>query len=348
MKRKVRLSELLLPAEATIEAAASTPTKEVSSPQVQPTPTAPFQERRAASGAVRAMGLDLDRLTSEARRAHELERQTQNGEVVVDLEPSQIDPSFAQDRMARTEDADYRRLVESIQTHGQQVPILVRPHPTDAGRYQVAFGHRRLAAVAEIGRRIQAVVRPLSDVDLVIAQGKENAERRNLTFIERAFFAADLEARGFDRTTLNTALAAHPTEMARYLTVARLVPRWLAEAIGPAPKAGRPRWMELAALLETSGVPDTLRSLVERHDFRAARTDQRFEMALVGLRAPRTGPEPQTYLDRHGRVILRLEPLAATTRVTVLETVKPGFSAFLADRLPQLIVEFEESSTEAE
>ena len=347
MKRKVRLSELLLPEEAASQTAAQ-PNAEIDASPPQAGFPGAGPERRPSSGAVRAMGLDLERLTSEAGRAHELERQTQNGELVVDLDPAQVDPSFAHDRMARTDDTDYRRLVDSIQTHGQQVPILVRPHPDEAGRYQVAYGHRRLAAVAEIGRRVRAVVRPLSDVDLVIAQGKENAERRNLTFIERAFFAADLEARGFDRTTLNTALAAHPTEMARYLAVARSIPRWLAEAIGPAPKAGRPRWKELAGLLETSGVSDSLRALVERPDFRTAPSDRRFEMALSGLRAPRIALDLQTFLDCEGRVILRLEPLATSTRLTVLEAVKPGLSAFLADRLPQLIVEFETGTADPE
>ena len=344
MRRKVRLNELLLPDEV----AAPPPVSEAAHPPLPSDLVSQAPERRAASGAVRAMGLDLERLATQARKAQELERQTQNGDLVVELEPADVDPSFAHDRMGRTDDADYRRLVESIRDHGQQVPILVRPHPLDVGRYQVAYGHRRMAAVAEIGRRIRAVVRPLSDTDLVIAQGKENAERRNLTFIERAFFAADLEERGFDRATLNTALAAHPTEMARYLAVARLIPRWLAEAIGPAPKAGRPRWKELAALLEASSVPDSLRGLVERPDFRAAPSDRRFEMALTAIRAPRLNPDAQTYLDREGRIVVRLEPLATSTRLMVLETVKPGLSAFLADRLPQLIVEFEEGLLGAE
>jgi len=38
------------------------------------------------------------------------------------------------------------------------VPILVRPHPDHAGRYQVVFGHRRLAAVMAFIAALHAFV----------------------------------------------------------------------------------------------------------------------------------------------------------------------------------------------
>src|SRR5690606_36556655 len=54
---------------------------------------------------------------------------------------------------------------------------------------------------------VRAVVRDLSDTELVLAQGKENAERRSLSFIERAFFAKALIDHGFDRATAQAARA---------------------------------------------------------------------------------------------------------------------------------------------
>ena len=42
---------------------------------------------------------------------------------------------------------------------------------------------------------MRAIIQALTDAELVIAQGKENAERRNLSFIERALFAANLDVR---------------------------------------------------------------------------------------------------------------------------------------------------------
>jgi ParB family chromosome partitioning protein len=327
MKRKDLLRSLLTPDSVEEE---------------RPPATSPA-DRRVPSGAVRAMGLDLDRLASEARRAEVLERQASNGQLVLELDPSLVDPSFAEDRIARTSDSDYRRLVESIGTSGQQVPILVRPHPDVTGRYQVAYGHRRLAAATELGIPIRALVKPLTDAELVVAQGKENAERRNLTFIERALFAADLEARGFDRPTLLAALAAHPAEMSRYLAVARDVPRWLATAIGAAPKAGRPRWMTLAELLAAEGAKPIIAALVERPDFQASSSDRRFELTIATLRAAsNAGPEGASlvFYGPGGEAVIRLEPHATGTRMTVLDQTSPGLSGFLTDRLPTLLAEF--------
>lgn len=209
----------------------------------------PPEATRVPSGAVRAMGLSLGRIEESAARADALAEQLAGAELVHELDPTLIEPSFVDDRIERTSDPDFRRLVESISLHGQQVPILVRPHPKKPSHYQVAYGHRRLSASLELGRKVKALVRHLTDIDLVVAQGKENAERRNLSFIERASFAAHLEKQGFERSIIQTALAVHPAEMTRLLAVARDIPEPFIAAIGPAPRAGRPRWMELASLL---------------------------------------------------------------------------------------------------
>ncbi|MBK1656635.1 plasmid partitioning protein RepB [Paracraurococcus ruber] len=308
-------------------------------------PPAPpvMSERRVGSGAVRAMGLDLDRLAQDARKAEALERQAANGQLVLDVDPALVDPSFAEDRVARTGDAEFRTLVESIRISGQQVPVLLRPHPEAKGRYQVAYGHRRVAAAAELGLPVRAMVRPMSDTDLVVAQGKENAERRNLSFIERALFAAELEARGFDRPTLMAALSAHPAEMSRYLSVARDIPRWVVRAIGPAPKAGRPRWLVLAGLLQADGAPETVRHLIEQPAFLAAATNRRFEMVIAALRrSPEEAKHGDPALVRapSGEILLRLERDHLGLRITAVEQVAPGFCAFLEERLPDLVAEF--------
>src|SRR5215212_2439863 len=80
---------------------------------------------RVSSGAVRAMGLSLGRIGEDAARAEALEQQLARGELVLDLDPSLVEPSFVEDRLARTADAEFRHLVGSISTAGQQAPILV-------------------------------------------------------------------------------------------------------------------------------------------------------------------------------------------------------------------------------
>jgi ParB family chromosome partitioning protein len=297
---------------------------------------------RVASHAVRAIGLEIGRLAEEAEDAAALRRQIETGSTVVELDPALVDPSFATDRLAPTEDTDYRRLVESIRTSGQLAPILVRPHPERPGRFQVAYGHRRLAAAAELRIAVRAVVRPLSDAELVVAQGKENAERRNLSFIERAWFAATLAAAGFDRATLNAALSVHTAETTRLLAVAAAVPAALIRAIGPAPKAGRPRWMELAALLDEAP-PAALDALLADPAFRRLSSDRRFEQVLTTLRAATATPEGEAICDEDGHPVIRVERAARQLRLVVDLRRAPGLDALLLDSLPDLLRAYTEA-----
>ncbi len=267
---------------------------------------------RASSGAVKAMGLTLGAITREAEEARHLRQALSDGERVLTLDPAVVDQSFVSDRMGdgAEDDADFLALVESIRTGGQQSPILVRPHPSATGRYETAYGHRRLKAATRLGIKVKAIVRPLSDDELVLAQGKENAERRNLSFIERALFAATLVARGFDRKVVGEALSVDKTELSRLLQVADAVPERLARLIGPAPKAGRNRWMALTELLTSEGA--RVRALDEATSERcraAGDSDTRFALVLTRLQS-RVKPEPvaaEELKDEKGRVFARLK-----------------------------------------
>lgn len=298
------------------------------------------QAPRVPSQAVRAMGLEIGRLASEASQASLLREQIVTGAAMVELDPAVVDPSFVADRLAPTEDADYRKLVESIRHSGQQAPILVRPHPGQEGRYQVAYGHRRRHAAAELGLKVKAVVRALSDTELVVAQGQENAERRNLSFIERALFAAHLAARGFDRRTLNAALGVHSAEMTRFLAVAAVVPGAIIRAIGPAPRAGRPRWLELASLLANPTLARVGARAMEQPGFRHFPSDARFDALLAALRdADATNDETGVEMisDVRDAPVIRVERSARTVRIIVNERLAPGLGDFLVARLPGLL-----------
>lgn len=128
-------------------------------------------------GPIGGITRSLSNITQKVERAQELERQLAEGLAVIELDPDLVDVSFVVDRLGVAADVE-RSLLEQIRDHGQQVPILVRPHPNEDGRYQVAYGHRRLAATRELGSKVRAVVRDLSDEQLVISQGQENNARR--------------------------------------------------------------------------------------------------------------------------------------------------------------------------
>ena len=114
---------------------------------------------RSASGAVKAMGLTLGSMTRDAEEARLLRQALQDGERVIAIAPDKIEASFIEDRirLADQEDEDFEALTESMRESGQQVPILVRPAPdAGEGRYQVAYGHRRLRAA----RRCSSISSP--------------------------------------------------------------------------------------------------------------------------------------------------------------------------------------------
>ncbi|MEH0069289.1 ParB/RepB/Spo0J family partition protein [Pannonibacter sp. Pt2-lr] len=130
--------------------------------------------------------------------------------------PGQDRPFPFRDRFAADEEAAeaLEELKLSISSEGQKIPVLVRPHPAAEGRYQLAYGHRRLAAVLalmqESGRpeavKIRAYVRPLSDMDLIREQSLENGVRENLTWIEQALWAQQLKEAGFKQRDMQPVL----------------------------------------------------------------------------------------------------------------------------------------------
>jgi ParB family chromosome partitioning protein len=284
---------------------------------------------RTASGAVKAMGLSLGSITREAEEARALREALTQGERVVALDPALVEASFVEDRLTdgEVDDPDFLALVESIRENGQQSPILVRPHPEKPGHYQTAYGHRRLKAVRRLELQVKAIVRPLSDDELVLAQGKENAERRNLSFIERALFAAALVGRGFDRKVIGDALAVQKSELSRLLQVADSVPHQLVRAIGPAPKAGRERWMAIGTLLEREEAREKAEEEIASRRFRAADTDQRFQLVFNCLsESDRPEPEkPEELKDEAGRVFARLKLDGKAPRIEFLPGTHPTF-----------------------
>ena len=259
-----------------------------------------------------------------------------------DLDPDQIDRSFITDRM-EPEDARYRSLRESIRVKGQASPIMVRPHPTEPGRYQVAFGHRRLRAAAQLGRQVRCIIKPLSDLDLVIAQGQENSVRADLSFIERGRFAQALEERGYRRETIMRALNMDKSTTSRLISAVNRLPTDIVEAIGPAPGAGRDRWMALGRAFRRNAVDRPVDPLLESTDFIYAPSDQRFEMLYRHLKPlAYRSPKPMTRrcLSRTGQTIATATVTNKTVILTMDRAATSGFAEFLLGRLSALHADY--------
>lgn len=243
-------------------------------------------------GVIGAMSESIEAMEASVREAQE---KLETGEMVVEIATDLIDPSFITDRIGV--DADMDDFVASIREHGQRTPILLRPHPQQEGRYQIAFGHRRYRALKALGRPVKALIKPLTDEELVVAQGQENQSRLDLSYIERAIFAARLEARQFQRDIICSALTVDKTEVSRMISVATSLPDELIEAIGPAQTTGRRKWMELAkAVKALDWTAEREHVLAACHDAGSG-SDGRFEAALratASLQNAETGHPPRT------------------------------------------------------
>ncbi len=297
------------------------------------TPVSAEPPARAASGAVKAMGLSLGSIAKDAEEARVLRQALNEGERVVSVPTDRIDASFVEDRLKLEDqdDEDFAALVESMRDSGQQVPVLLRPHPSAEGRYQTAYGHRRVRAASRLGIPVKAVVRPLTDDELVLAQGKENAERRNLSFIERAVFARNLAARGFDRKVIGDALSVQKSELSRLMQVIDAVPERYIRLIGPAPKAGRDRWMKLGELLASGERGKDADGVVTREDFRTSGSDQRFQMLFDAVSRVQAAASSGSSVNaeemrgKDGRVFARIRRDGRNARIDFAADVDSAF-----------------------
>lgn len=257
--------------------------------------------------------------------------------VVRELDPALIDPSFISDRMEGGQEG-HAELVALIRDHGQQVPILVRPHPEAEGRFQIVYGRRRLRAASELGRAVRAMVKTLSDEELVLAQGQENSARSDLSFIERALFAAALEGRGFPRDTIMASLAIDKTTLSRLIKSATDIPGDIIAAIGPAPKAGRDRWVALAGKLKAYKSLAEAYQIVKEQEFGGLPSDERFERVFKGAsvtdRPDRSKPSAIKTQDGRTLATVLHEPSGMALKMD--KTVEAEFGVHLAKLVPQI------------
>lgn len=303
---------------------------------------APPFARHGAFGAVTRTIDDL------AARAQDIEARLVAGEKVVDLDPGTIDSSFIADRLTQDDDA-FQSLLEAMRARGQDSPILVRPHPSAVGRYQVAFGHRRLRAAKRLGRQVRAVVKSLSDRDLVLAQGQENSARADLSFVERALFAHKLEQAGYDRETIIAALSVDKTVISRMIFVASKLPQHIVDAVGPAPSTGRDRWVEFVQNLDAIDTA-VLSDAIASAEFAAAGSDERFNQ-LAGLATaavrhrqaedqPPVTSQPTFWANPKGERVAQIKSGKRALSIVIDRRAAPDFGEFLVGRLDKLYAEY--------
>ena len=296
--------------------------------------------RRVSSGSVNAM---RDFTSVIERENDELRAQLARGAAVLEIDPSLVDPSPVQDRIEEPGDASFLLLKASIAERGQEVPVLVRAHPARTGRFQSAYGHRRVRACGELGIAVKAFVREMGDDQLVVAQGLENAAREDLTFIERAGFALRLERAGHARTVIQAALAVDKAEVSKMISSGSSIPATLVARIGRAPKVGRQRWVALGEALKGADAPERANAAVEADGFERLSSDERFARVLAAANA--TGSSVATakvsaVAGPEGVILAEVALRGRVTRLTLDGRDTGDFGRFLVEELPALYERF--------
>lgn len=303
-------------------------------------------------GALGSVAKSLGSLAETASKADDLEKTLKAGTVIVDIDPQLIDDAFIRDRLV-TKDDGYDELKAAIEQSGQLSPILVRPHPSVTGRYQIAFGHRRVMICRELHRAVKAAVKDMTDHELVVALGQENSMRTDLSFLERALFAQNLETNGYDRATIVSALGVDKTLLSRMLTIADSIPRSVVDYVGRSPTIGRTRWQSLSDLFRD---PDVVKRCVQWLQTDRAKTisrDDRFKAVLKEASkkaavSPVSSGKQNDWVSDDKNVSVQFSARKNRAVIDVNPEVGPTFSQFLIDELPTLYRKFQNNQTNAE
>jgi ParB family chromosome partitioning protein len=137
------------------------------------------------------------------------------------------------------------------------------------------------------------------------------------------------------------ALSVDKAETAKLLSVARSIPTTIIEAIGPAPRAGRPRWIAFSRLIEQSENQKRINGLLASDSFKSLSSDRRFEALFASLSAPKdTVLSNEHWSNPNGRRVVTIQKRPSRTTFIFNELLEPAFGEYVAQNLGSLYTQF--------
>lgn len=135
---------------------------------------------------------------------------------LIDANPDQPRKTFREQ--------DLEELAKSIRDHGVIQPVVLRPDPKDAKRYQIVAGERRWRAAQRAGiHSLPAVVRELADRELLEIALIENIQRVDLDPIEEAQgYTQLIEAFGYTQEDLASVIGKSRSHLANTMRLLAL------------------------------------------------------------------------------------------------------------------------------
>jgi ParB family transcriptional regulator, chromosome partitioning protein len=271
-----------------------------------------------------------------------IEQRKADGLIIEEIDPSVADPSPYWDRDRRfLQDKSFADFVEDMRRNGQQSPALLRPHPTDAGRFEVCFGHRRLFACKSLGMRLRAVVQNLSEAQMAGAAHSENTHRESVSTLEQARALARYVERGVfpSKQALADALNVSRSHVSNLTSYAE-IPDQVLEALGDWRKC---TFRDASNLLKATRDPSKQALILETAE-RLIQGDSQlgFHVRLRLLLGQKrvSGVETDNIRDASGRLLVERKRGKRSTTITFGSGQHSELAEFVWSKMPSLIAEF--------
>ncbi|TIN42850.1 MAG: ParB/RepB/Spo0J family partition protein [Mesorhizobium sp.] len=167
------------------------------------------------------LGRGLAALIGEIDRPAAVEKPGMNADGKVPIEFLSPNPKNPRRHFG---DADLTDLAQSIREHGVVQPVVARPSPTQAGRYEIIAGERRWRAAHRAGlSEIPIIVRDVNDRTALELAIIENVQRTDLNPVEEAMgYQQLIDDHGYTQADLGQVIGKSRSHVANTLRLLKL------------------------------------------------------------------------------------------------------------------------------
>lgn len=167
------------------------------------------------------LGRGLAALIGEIDRPAAAEKPAANADGKVPIEFLSPNPKNPRRHFG---DADLTDLAQSIREHGVVQPVVARPSPTQAGRYEIIAGERRWRAAQRAGlTEIPIIVRDVNDRTALELAIIENVQRTDLNPVEEAMgYQQLIDDHGYTQADLGNVIGKSRSHVANTLRLLKL------------------------------------------------------------------------------------------------------------------------------
>jgi ParB/RepB/Spo0J family partition protein len=180
------------------------------------------------------------------------------------LEIDQLHPT-PDNRRRHISNASVESLARSMKHDGVLQPIVVRPHPSKKGHWEIRAGERRWRAAKLAGlTHLPAIIRSLDDPTALSVTIAENMQRQDPHPLEEAATIQQAFDRDYDIKAIAAKLGKSVQYVARRASLTRLTKAWKDEILKPDSDAGQ---LSVAHLELIARLPAETQDLLSDNDF---------------------------------------------------------------------------------